>query len=60
MTPTVKRRSRTGLTAARDVFGYTARRSSRRRSGMRTIDIHANLVPQSLWSAADAGREWYG
>jgi aminocarboxymuconate-semialdehyde decarboxylase len=27
---------------------------------MRTIDIHAHLVPQSLWRAADAGREWYG
>ena len=27
---------------------------------MRTIDIHAHLVPTSLWQAADAGREWYG
>jgi aminocarboxymuconate-semialdehyde decarboxylase len=27
---------------------------------MRTIDIHAHLVPHSLWRAADAGREWYG
>jgi aminocarboxymuconate-semialdehyde decarboxylase len=27
---------------------------------MRTIDIHAHLVPQSLWKAVDAGREWYG
>ncbi len=27
---------------------------------MRTIDIHAHLVPQSLWRAADAGREWHG
>ncbi len=27
---------------------------------MRTIDIHAHLVPQSLWRAADAGRDWYG
>ena len=27
---------------------------------MRTIDIHAHLVPQSLWRAAEAGREWYG
>jgi aminocarboxymuconate-semialdehyde decarboxylase len=27
---------------------------------MRTIDIHAHLVPQSMWRAADAGREWYG
>ena len=27
---------------------------------MRTIDIHAHLVPRSLWRAADAGREWYG
>jgi aminocarboxymuconate-semialdehyde decarboxylase len=27
---------------------------------MRTIDIHAHLVPRSLWQAADAGREWYG
>ena len=27
---------------------------------MRTIDIHAHLVPRSLWRAADAGKEWYG
>ncbi|HEY7648111.1 MAG TPA: amidohydrolase family protein [Methylomirabilota bacterium] len=27
---------------------------------MRTIDIHAHLVPRSLWQAADARREWYG
>jgi aminocarboxymuconate-semialdehyde decarboxylase len=27
---------------------------------MRTIDIHAHLVPRSLWEAADAGREWHG
>jgi aminocarboxymuconate-semialdehyde decarboxylase len=27
---------------------------------VRTIDIHAHLVPQSLWRAADARREWYG
>jgi aminocarboxymuconate-semialdehyde decarboxylase len=27
---------------------------------MRTIDIHAHLVPTSLWQAAAAGREWYG
>ena len=27
---------------------------------MRTIDIHAHLVPTALWQAADAGREWYG
>lgn len=27
---------------------------------MRTIDIHAHLVPSSLWRAAAAGREWYG
>jgi aminocarboxymuconate-semialdehyde decarboxylase len=27
---------------------------------MRTIDIHAHLVPRSLWQAADAGKEWYG
>jgi aminocarboxymuconate-semialdehyde decarboxylase len=27
---------------------------------MRTIDVHAHVVPQSLWRAADAGREWYG
>ena len=27
---------------------------------MRSIDIHAHLVPQSLWQAAAAGREWYG
>jgi aminocarboxymuconate-semialdehyde decarboxylase len=27
---------------------------------MRTIDIHAHLVPRSLWNAADAGKEWYG
>jgi aminocarboxymuconate-semialdehyde decarboxylase len=27
---------------------------------MRTIDIHAHLVPQGLWRAADTGGEWYG
>jgi len=27
---------------------------------MRAIDIHAHLVPKSLWQAADAGKEWYG
>jgi aminocarboxymuconate-semialdehyde decarboxylase len=27
---------------------------------MRSIDIHAHLVPGGLWRAADAGREWYG
>src|SRR5438105_625173 len=27
---------------------------------MKTIDIHAHLVPKSLWAAVDAGREWHG
>src|SRR5712691_5110471 len=27
---------------------------------MKTIDIHAHLVAQSLWQAVDAGRDWYG
>lgn len=27
---------------------------------MRTIDIHAHLVPASLWRAVGAGRDWYG
>jgi hypothetical protein len=27
---------------------------------MKTIDIHAHLVPPSLWQAVEAGREWYG
>ena len=27
---------------------------------MRTIDVHAHLVPPSLWRAAEAGRDWYG
>ncbi len=27
---------------------------------MRTIDIHAHVVPQGLWRAADAAKEWYG
>jgi len=27
---------------------------------MKTIDIHAHLVPRSLWKAADAQTEWYG
>src|SRR5262245_1939038 len=27
---------------------------------MRTIDIHAHLMPQSLWHAAGAGRDWHG
>lgn len=27
---------------------------------MRTIDIHAHLVPQCLWRAFDAGEAWHG
>ena len=27
---------------------------------MKTIDIHAHLVPPGVWQAADAKREWYG
>jgi aminocarboxymuconate-semialdehyde decarboxylase len=27
---------------------------------MRTIDIHAHLVPRSAWQAAESRREWYG
>ena len=27
---------------------------------MRTIDIHAHLVPSGVWQAAAAKREWYG
>src|SRR6185295_2870624 len=27
---------------------------------MRTIDIHAHIVPGSLWKAADSGSEWHG
>ena len=27
---------------------------------MRTIDIHAHLVPQSLWRAVAEAREWHG
>ena len=27
---------------------------------MRSIDIHAHLVPQCLWKALDAGGQWYG
>src|SRR2546425_1393369 len=27
---------------------------------MKTIDIHAHLVPRSLWQAVDARRDWYG
>jgi len=27
---------------------------------MRTIDIHAHLVPRSMWQAAEAGRDWHG
>src|SRR4249920_73938 len=27
---------------------------------MKTIDIHAHLVPKSLWQAVEAGREWHG
>ena len=27
---------------------------------MKTIDIHAHLVPRSLWQAVEAGREWHG
>src|SRR5438552_7633589 len=27
---------------------------------MRSIDIHAHLVPRSLWQAVEAGRDWHG
>ncbi|MBI3042903.1 MAG: amidohydrolase family protein [Betaproteobacteria bacterium] len=27
---------------------------------MRSIDIHAHIIPGSLWNAVDAGTEWYG
>ena len=27
---------------------------------MKTIDIHAHIVPDSLWRAIDANREWHG
>jgi aminocarboxymuconate-semialdehyde decarboxylase len=27
---------------------------------MRSIDIHAHLVPRSAWEAAEARRDWYG
>src|SRR5438445_9889472 len=27
---------------------------------MKTIDIHAHLVPRSLWQAVEARREWHG
>jgi aminocarboxymuconate-semialdehyde decarboxylase len=27
---------------------------------MRSIDIHAHLVPQAMWSATAGGGEWYG
>ena len=27
---------------------------------MRSIDVHAHLVPQSMWRTAEAGRDWYG
>ncbi len=27
---------------------------------MRSIDIHAHLMPQCLWQTVDGGREWFG
>jgi aminocarboxymuconate-semialdehyde decarboxylase len=27
---------------------------------MRSIDIHAHVVPRSLWKAAEKGSEWHG
>src|SRR5215475_11787452 len=27
---------------------------------MRTIDVHAHLVPRNVWQAAEAKREWHG
>jgi aminocarboxymuconate-semialdehyde decarboxylase len=27
---------------------------------MKSIDVHAHLVPRSAWRAAEAGREWHG
>src|SRR5262249_11131330 len=29
-------------------------------TSMKSIDIHAHLVPRSLWQAVEAKREWYG
>jgi len=31
-----------------------------REASMKTIDIHAHLVPRGLWQAAAAKREWHG
>ena len=27
---------------------------------MRTIDIHAHLMPQCFWNAVASGGDWYG
>lgn len=27
---------------------------------MKSIDVHAHIIPGSLWKAADAGKEWFG
>src|SRR6185295_15906944 len=27
---------------------------------MRSIDVHAHVVPRGVWQAAEAGRDWYG
>lgn len=27
---------------------------------MKSIDVHAHIIPGSLWQAADAGKEWFG
>src|SRR5262245_26128169 len=29
-------------------------------SSMRSIDIHAHLVPDSLWRTVATGKDWYG
>jgi len=38
----------------------SAERRKRGEAPLRVIDVHAHLIPQGFWRAADAGREWYG
>src|SRR3712207_864250 len=35
-------------------------RNAREGRPMKTIDIHAHVVPRSAWRAAEAKRDWYG
>src|SRR5206468_40572 len=65
--PTPSRRSASRPSASRSPRGNSRRRSAplaadaiHHGGSMKSIDIHAHLVPKSVWQAAEAKRDWYG